>query len=202
MPGLRKHADELLIGTIAPLRPEKNLGRLLRTFAAVAATSQARLVVVGEGSERERLARTAAELGIAERVVFAGSTDEPERVLGWFDIFAISSDTEQMPNSVLQAMAAGKPILGVDVGDIKRMVAPGNRRFIVPKTEEEQFRDALDVLLMDRSLRDRIGSQNQCHVRAHYGQQRMFDRYEEAIDGCLTGRWHVPTRQREHPAPQ
>ena len=80
-----------------------------------------RLVIAGDGAERATLEQFAQELGISDRVVFTGHM-LPEAVLGSFDVFALSSDTEQMPNAVLEAMAARLPVASVDVGDVKDMV--------------------------------------------------------------------------------
>ena len=94
------------------MRPEKNLKRLIRTFAAVAPDFNARLLLVGEGKERGALVQLAGEVGVADRIVFAGYISKPEKVLGLIDVFALTSDTEQMPNAVLQAMAAARRIQG------------------------------------------------------------------------------------------
>jgi glycosyltransferase involved in cell wall biosynthesis len=153
IPGFRKAPDETIIGTLAPLRAEKNLGRLLRAVATLSAREPFRCVIVGDGPERARLEALAGELGIAERTVFAGHVDAPERVLGLFDVFAISSDTEQMPNTILQAMASGLPIAGVDVGDVKPMIGPRNRALIVAKQDETGFAAALQRLLTAPGLR-------------------------------------------------
>jgi glycosyltransferase involved in cell wall biosynthesis len=185
VPGFTKSADELVIGTLAPLRAEKNLSRLIRVFAALQPLANLRLVVVGEGPERQKLTALAGTLHLGDRVIFSGNTDAPERVFGWFDVFVISSDTEQMPNTVLQAMAAARPIAGVDVGDIKRMVSVENRPFIVPKANEDQLCEAVRRLLGDPRLRAELGARNQAHVRAEYDLQKMFERYGALFDECL-----------------
>jgi glycosyltransferase involved in cell wall biosynthesis len=82
-----------LVGTVAALRREKNIERLLRTFGRVRARQQCRLVIVGDGPERAALERVAAELGIASDVTFAGHMANPEQVYCAFDIFALSSYT-------------------------------------------------------------------------------------------------------------
>ncbi|MGH6975916.1 MAG: glycosyltransferase, partial [Stellaceae bacterium] len=110
--------NEIVIGTVAPLRPEKNLGRLLNAFARLE-NRATRLVIAGDGSERPTLEAMAQHLGIADRVCFLGTVREPQRVLAFFDVFALSSDTEQMPITVLEAMAASLPIAAVEVGDVK-----------------------------------------------------------------------------------
>ena len=125
-----------VIGTVAPLRPEKNVGRLLQAFAPVAREHDCLLVVAGDGPERPGLESLASSLGIAERTRFLGHLDDVPNLLRSIDIFALSSNTEQMPNSLLQAMAAGRPVASVDVGDVARMVAPENRDLIVPRDDE------------------------------------------------------------------
>ena len=115
-----------VIGTVAALRAEKNLARLLRAFAAV--DQPARLVIVGDGPERPALEAWRASLGLAERVEFAGHIDDPAPIYAGFDVFALSSDTEQMPLSVIEAMAAGLPVATTDVGDVRAMLAARTRR--------------------------------------------------------------------------
>jgi glycosyltransferase involved in cell wall biosynthesis len=188
IPGFTKAAGETIVGTLAPLRAEKNLGRLLRAFATLPADPKLRCVIVGDGPERAPLQALADELGIAGRTVFAGHVDAPEQVLGFFDIFAISSDTEQMPNTILQAMAAGLAIAGVDVGDVRPMIAPANRPLIVAKADEHGFAAALRRLVDDPALRADLAAKNAAHVRAHYDQARMFAAYGELFDAALATR--------------
>jgi L-malate glycosyltransferase len=185
IPGFRKAPDETIIGTLAPLRAEKNLGRLLRAVAALPAREPFRCVIVGDGPERAKLEALSREFGIADRTIFAGHVDAPERVLGLFDIFAISSDTEQMPNTILQAMAAGLPIAGVDVGDVKPMLGSHNRALIVAKQDEAGFAASLQRLLTAPGLRAELGRDNAAHVRAEYDQSRMFAAYGALFDSAL-----------------
>src|SRR5439155_6034388 len=91
VPGVEKRPDELLIGTVAGLRPVKNLPRLVRAFAAM--TSPARLVIVGTGPESERIAAEARRLGVSDRVHMPGFLSDPARWIGGFDVFALSSDS-------------------------------------------------------------------------------------------------------------
>jgi glycosyltransferase involved in cell wall biosynthesis len=186
--GFEKTEGETIVGTLAPLRAEKNLGRLLRAFATLPADTKLRCVIVGDGPERDRLQNLAAHLGIASRTVFAGHVEAPERVLGLFDVFAISSDTEQMPNTILQAMAAGLPIAGVDVGDVRPMIAPANRPLIAPRNDEAAFAAALQRLVAAPAVRADLGAQNAAHVRTHYDQARMFAAYGELFETALATR--------------
>jgi glycosyltransferase involved in cell wall biosynthesis len=185
-PGFTRRPGELVVGTVAPLRPEKNVGRLLRVFARVDPSLAVRLLVAGDGVERELLKRLAAELGIAERVVFTGRL-APEAVLGSIDVFALSSDTEQMPNALLEAMAARRPVAAVDVGDVKSIVCEDNREFIVPRDEAPAFASAITRLLRDPDKRRALGVKNRERVVSEYSQERMFATYSTLL---TAGRVH------------
>jgi len=179
-PGFTRRRGELVVGTVAPLRPEKNVGRLLRVFARLDPSLAARLLVAGDGVECELLGRLAAELGIAERVVFTGRV-APEDVLGSVDIFALSSDTEQMPNALLEAMAASLPVAAVDVGDVKSIVCEDNREFIVPRDDGSAFASAITRLLHDLDKRRALGAKNRERVVSEYSQERMFATYSALL---------------------
>ena len=185
-PGFARRPDELVIGTVAPLRPEKNVGRLLRVFATLDISITTRLVIAGEGIERPGLERLAGQLDIADRVVFTGQV-APETVLGTFDLFALSSDTEQMPNALLEAMAASRAIAAVDVGDVKRIVCQDNRDFVVARDDGPAFASAISTLLRDPEKRRTLGVRNRERVVDAFSQERMFAAYSEIF---AAGREH------------
>ena len=165
-----------VIGTVAALRPEKNLARLLRAFAAVPAP--ARLVIVGDGPDRAGLQALAAELGIGARVEWAGHVADPAAMLQGFDVFAMSSDTEQMPISLLEAMAAGCAVASTGVGDVAAMLAPEQRAWVVPKSDAA-LSEALVTLAADPALRAALGAANRARAEAEFGQDRMFAAWAE-----------------------
>jgi glycosyltransferase involved in cell wall biosynthesis len=169
-----------VIGTIAALRPEKNLARLLAAFALFRARGPARLVIVGEGAERPALERQAAVLGVSGHVLFAGHSTAPERWMASFDIFALSSDTEQMPLSVLEAMAAGLPVVATDVGDVRLMVAPENATLVVARDA------AAMAAAFGAALTLGAGAANKARAQVEYDSAGMFARYRDLL-GCSSG---------------
>ena len=173
-----------VIGTVAALRPEKNIARLLRAFARAATGTAARLVVAGDGSERPGLVELARTLGVADRVHFVGHVPCPEGLYADLDVFALSSDTEQMPFSVLEAMASGLPVAATDVGDVRAMVAAENRDFIVP-LDEHALAERLRTLISDPSLARRIGAANRVKAVREFDQEQMFAAYAELWCGPL-----------------
>ena len=176
--------DRLIVGTVAALRPEKNITRLLRAFAQIKDKVKVSLVIVGDGAERLALKSQALAMGLSDTVIFTGPVEDPARLLGAFDVFALSSDTEQMPISVLEAMAARLPMLGVDVGDVKEMVSPENRPFIV-KRDSSALAVALLDLLSDGANRSRIGAANKQRVRKDYTLDRMVRSYTELYQALI-----------------
>ncbi len=172
-----------VIGAFAPLRAEKNLGRLLRAFAQLDGT--ARLVICGDGPEGAPLRALAGELGLGDRVTFTGHVRAPELIMGAFDVFAITSDTEQMPYAVLEAMCARLPVLGTDVGDIATMVHPENRRFVVPRDEPEALAAALRDLHSDAGLRRHLGACNRIDVESRFTIERMTSEFARILGDAV-----------------
>jgi glycosyltransferase involved in cell wall biosynthesis len=184
-PGFVPRPGELVIGTVAPIRREKNLGRLLRAFARLKHRGPVRLLIAGDGADRPALEALAASLGIAARVAFVGHVEEPHKVYPLMDIFAMSSDTEQMPNTLLQAMAASRPVASVDVGDVRALLPRENAELVAPRGDEAGLAAALDRLLDDGALRARLGEANRRHVVAVYSKERMYAAYRALIDDAL-----------------
>jgi len=106
---------------------------------------------------------------------------KPEDVMGAFDIFAITSDTEQMPYAVLEAMAARLPIVATDVGDIATMVARENQFFVVPSAAPGDLVSALAVLSKNAGLRQQLGAANRARVEACFGVPPMAEAFQTAF---------------------
>lgn len=175
----------LTIGTVAALRPEKNLSRLLRAYARIAGRHPARLVIAGDGPARGALAAEAEALGILPQVVFAGHVEQPALLLAGLDVFALSSDTEQMPLSLLEAMAAGLPVAATDVGDVRAMLAPADAAQVVPR-DEAALAGCLAALLDDAPLRRRLGAANRVRAAQEYDQRSMLHAWEDLLRTAAT----------------
>ena len=179
--GLRRREDERLFGTLAGLRPEKNLGRLLRIAAMLPGATPWRLVIAGEGAERARLEARAREVGLIERVAFTGFVERPGSVLGALDVFVLTSDTEQMPISVLEAMAVGLPVLATEVGDLRLMLPPSTRDgCLFGLDAEPAFAARLAGLLAAPDECRRLGALNRERA-AEFSAAAMVARYDELL---------------------
>jgi glycosyltransferase involved in cell wall biosynthesis len=169
--GAQRDTGEPVIGTVAALREEKNILRLVRAFATL---PSGRLLIVGDGPQRPALEALAASLGVAGRVQFAGHHQETAAFYAQFDIFALSSDTEQMPLSVIEAMASGLPVVATRVGDVPLMVAEENAGFITP-LDDAALAAALAAMSGDRDARQRIGRANLAKAQREFDQAAMFE---------------------------
>ncbi|HET7086117.1 MAG TPA: glycosyltransferase family 4 protein [Rhizomicrobium sp.] len=170
-----------VIGTVATLRREKNLPRLIKSFARLRerrAPGSIELLIVGDGGERSALESLAGGLGVP--VTFAGQSDRPEDWLARMDIFALPSDTEQMPLSLLEAMAAGLPVVASDVGDVAQMVSSANSAYVVP-ADDEAFLAGLARLLDDKAAQAEIGRENRKKARENFDERVMAARYADLI---------------------
>ena len=182
LPGLLKHKDEYWIGTLAGLRKVKNLPALVRAIAPL--PDEWQLVIAGEGPEREAILAEARDQGVEDRVHLPGFVD-PARIAALFDLFALSSESEQFPISVVEAMAAGLTIVAPDVGDVREMVSDENRPWIVPAHDEKALADALWRITGDVASTRRIGAANQAKARAEYDEATMIERYRKLYWGAI-----------------
>ena len=175
----RRSAEEFIIGTLAGLRPVKNLTRMVRIFAQLRAQTDrpVRLVIAGEGGEAENILQTAQALGVADDVLLAGFHRNTGAFLAGLDLFALTSDSEQFPIALVEAMATGLAAVASDVGDVQHIVSQENQRFIFAPTEEKSMAEAWALLMRDAPLRHRIGQANAARVRAHYRFEDMVTRY-------------------------
>ena len=182
-PWPEERPEGFVIATVAGLRAVKNLPRLVR---AVVANEGVSLVIAGEGPERGAIEAEARRLGVADRIHLPGFLADPARLLTHADLFALSSDSEQFPISLVEAMAAGLPVAAMDVGDVAAMVAEANRPFVV-RTEAELVR-VIAALAADPDLRRRIGEANRSLARARYDERTMIDRYHRLYATALARR--------------
>jgi glycosyltransferase involved in cell wall biosynthesis len=171
------------IAWVGALRAEKNPLRLLRAFAPL--REKAVLVILGDGPERSAIMAEAERLSLLPYIRLLGHRDDARDIVMQCDIVALSSDTEQMPFVILEAMDAGLPIASVDVGDVRHMVSAENRPFIVP-LDDTALTSAMGNLLDDAALRATIGKANKARLRECYDVQSMTGQYSRLFESVRT----------------
>lgn len=172
-----------VIGCTARLHAKNDHATLLRAFARVSEWwPGARLLLLGRGPEEARLRVLAAALGISARVDFAGEQADVRPYLAQMDLYVQASVAEGMPNSVLEAMAAGLPVVATSVGGTPEAVVDGTTGLLAPPRDPAALADAIHKLLADRPLMEAFGRAGRARVEMHFGERLMLQRMEALLD--------------------
>ena len=175
-----------IVGTVAGLRPEKNVGRLIEAFSSVEDHIEGvQLVIIGDGIGTAALKMLASQVCKPGSVIFTGNLSQPEHILPMFDVFSLSSDTEQMPLSVIEAMAAGIPVVSTDVGDIEQMVSEENKPYIADCKASTLAAGITELLALPEKAKS-IGAANRTKAEDSYSIRVMVETYDQLFtEACL-----------------
>ena len=180
-------ADAVLIGGVGHLRGEKNPVRLVEALGAM--SGKAHVLLLGDGPERAAVERRRDELDLADRVHLPGHRERPQPYYAAMDVFAIPSDTEQMPVALLEAMASGLPVVSTDVGDVRHMLPEEQQALVIPlsgPTTSHRLAAALDTLVDDATLRTKLGRANRERVEERYSFPTMLEAYRALYNRALS----------------
>jgi glycosyltransferase involved in cell wall biosynthesis len=172
-------ASGRLIGTVARLDPLKDPASLLRAFRMLLADrSDIHVVLVGDGPLRPELEALAGTLGIRDRVHLLGSRHDVADLLPHFDAFALTSISEGLPFSILEAMACGCPIVATAVGDIPRLMGDGAAGITVPPAQPERLATGLAELLDSPLRASALGRAARAVIQQHHDLKTTVEQYQ------------------------
>lgn len=177
--------DGFVVGAVSRLDPIKGIDFLIKTLARV---NDVILVVVGDGPELRALEMLAGDLGVAERICWAGYRRDVPRLLPAFDILVQSSLYEGLPNTVLEAMAAGLPVIATNVGGTSEAVVDGLTGVLVPPRDSSALAEAMVMLLSDQNLRHGMGKAGRERVVSHFAVRHMIEQTEQLYEQLLSDR--------------
>lgn len=181
-----------LVGIVARLVPIKAHEVFLAAAAAVArVVPGARFVVVGDGERRPALEALAGELGLAGRVHFAGWRQDLDRIYADLDVVVLTSRNEGSPVSLIEAMAAGRPVVATRVGGVPDLVAEGESGRLVAVGDAAGLARAVAELLVDAGARARLGAAGRRRVSPAFGAARLLadvDRLYGELLGAVRAR--------------
>ena len=173
--------DATLVGIVATLRSWKGHRYLLEAIAGLKRTD-VQVVIVGDGPQREALGTQVDALGIGSRVLFAGNRDDVAPWMRAFDVFCLPSyANEGVPQSLMQAMACGLPVVTTSVGSIAEIVSDGVNGVIVAPQDAMALANVLAALIDDPPLRERLGTRALADARSRFGDARMVERMIEVF---------------------
>lgn len=176
---LNLNATDRVIAIVARLYPEKNHQLLLAAFRRVLnQVPTAKLLIVGEGIQKSAIERTIAQAELAGAVRMLGVRRDIPLILAATDVFVLCSDREGLPIAVLEAMAAGKPVVATAVGDLPLVVRHDETGLLVESKNEAQLADALTALLADDQRARQLGQRGRALVEREYSLTRMVQEHE------------------------
>jgi L-malate glycosyltransferase len=180
-------AGPVTIGTVKSLAPAYGIDVLLRAFARFAAASDARLLIVGDGPQRAELQVLAHQLNIADRVQWAGAVPHAA-VPAWLqrlDVYVAASREESFGVAVVEAMACGVPVVVSDAGGLPEVVMAGESGLVVSRDDPAALAAALQRLLDDASLRQRLGRAGRARAQAAYAWPDCVSRMLDCQDAVI-----------------
>jgi len=199
-------AGEFLVGTVAtPGRPAKGLDILLDAVSILKELSPGcRFMVVGDleyGRGLEVL-RDRDSRGLADDVIFTGFRTDVHRALAAFDLYALTSRSEGFPLSLLQAMAAGLPIVSTRCGGPEQILDHGASGILVENGSATAIANAVALLRENPDERLRLGAAARCAVAARFTLEAQVHAYERVYESCLANSHGWGRRNRQRPARQ
>ena len=181
--------DGRLVTIVANLRHRvKNHAMFLRAARRVVeAVPKTRFVIAGEGELMASLRAMAKELGIADAVSFIGRCERIAELLAVSDVCALSSTAEGFSNSILEYMAAGRPVVATDVGGAREAIVDGETGYLVPSDDDEQMANRIIALLQDPERARAMGRQGSQVIETKFSGARQLEKTQQLYDLVLAG---------------
>ncbi|MCB1671169.1 MAG: TIGR03088 family PEP-CTERM/XrtA system glycosyltransferase [Gammaproteobacteria bacterium] len=188
--GFRRRSDRLVIGTVGRLAAVKDQRLLLEAMHRLLAErpelrDTLRLIIVGDGPEREALITRIEQLSLQDSVWLAGDREDIPELLRALDLFALPSLAEGISNTILEAMASGLPVVASSVGGNPELVQEEQTGLLFPAGDEEALTHALNRLIDDLPLRQAMGLAATAYIRRHFDWQRTVESYLAVYDALL-----------------
>lgn len=181
----KKAPREKVLMHISNMRPVKRLLDVVRVFALVKQQLPCRLVLAGEGPDRDAAEREAEHLGVSDKVRFLGPVEDVADILRWADLYLLPSQTESFGLSALEALATGVPVVGTNVGGLPEVVRHGMDGFLAPVGDVDTMAEGAIELLADEN-RWRAASTSARERATEFATERIIPQYEE-VYASVTG---------------
>lgn len=181
------NSNSYIIGSTSRLSSGKGIEGLIRVFSRISQQhTQARLVITGEGNTKRDLIEQVRELGIQDRVVFAGFSNNPLITAAAYDIAVCNSSFEGFPNAMVEYFAAGRPVVTTDVGGISEMARHESNALLIPCNDDEKLFESLKRLIDSPHLRSRLGENAAKTISDGFSEEAMLDRLENFYRSCVS----------------
>lgn len=178
--------DSKLVGMVARLQPVKGHRFFLEAAARVIHKEpKARFVLVGDGPLKRDIEDQAAKLGLKGRVRLLGDRADAAGLAASFDLLVLASLHEGLPNAVMEAMAAGVPVVATAVGGTRELIADGETGYLVPPADAAALSERITFALANAADRDRVAAAGRRFINAEFGMGRMVAAVEKLYDELM-----------------
>lgn len=179
-------SDAKLVGMVGRLEPVKGHRFFVEAAAMVAREhANAHFLIVGDGQLEEEIRQQAASLGIADRLHLLGYRKDAARIVTAFDLSVLASLHEGLPNTVLEAMAAGVPVVATAVGGTKELITEGETGYLAPAADADTLAQRISWALAHEEERMRFAASARQAVYSNYGMSRMVSEMERLYDQLI-----------------
>ena len=183
-----RHGD-LVILSMARLAPDKGLEYLIEAATILPRTGRRiRIVIAGDGPERDRLEQLAGRLGVTDRVVFLGFREDVGDLLAASDLVVLPSLREGLSIALLEAMAAGKPIVATSIGSQREVASHADMARLVRPADALALSEAIVRLAGDEALMARLGANARALYESRYTENRMLQSYRQLYFDLLNAK--------------
>ena len=180
---------ELIIGMVAGFRPEKNHEEVFIAFSRLVRQNlPVKLLLIGDGAKRQFLMSKAQELGIGNRVILVGFTNEAKKYISIIDVGVLFSyAVETFSMAILEMLAMGKPVVAADIGGTKEMIKDGITGCLVQRRDVDALTDKLTLLLRNDQLRKEYGIAARRTIKNNFTTDLMAEKTERVFEKIYKG---------------
>lgn len=177
---------EILIGMIGRLSREKNQKMLLEAVYPIMRDNvDVKVIIVGDGPKRDELKQFGEARHMTDRIIFTGILQDTVPVYSAIDIFVLSSQTEGVPLTILEAMASEVPVVATRVGGVPNIIEDGQTGFLVDSKDTQALRGRIEELINDREKGQQLAKSAYIFVKDHYSEGKMSDAYKKVYREVL-----------------
>ena len=180
--------SDLVFGTVGRLQAEKDQATLVRAFSELKnqdITQNIKLVLIGDGPDRNSLESLVKELDLIPYVIFLGARNDIPELLPQLDVFVLPSKGEGISNTILEAMACGLPVIATNVGGNPELVVENETGILVPSNNAKKLAEAMMGYVNDRSLMTAQGSSGRSRVEELFSMEKMVNNYMDIYDSLF-----------------
>ncbi|MGO2102729.1 MAG: N-acetyl-alpha-D-glucosaminyl L-malate synthase BshA [Psychroflexus halocasei] len=178
--------DERIITHVSNLRPVKCIDDLIKVFHKVQQKIKSRLIIIGDGPERENASKLAHELGIREKIMFLGKSNEIEKILCYSDLFLLPSEKESFGLAALEAMAYGVPVISTDVGGVPEVNINGESGYLSALGDINDMANNAIKILENTDTLDKFKLRAR-DIALNFDMQNIVPQYEKLYETMLNG---------------